>query len=134
MQQKILVRSLIAAGVVAALVTGYSRAGVPAATQPQVVAAPAAVTAPAPAAQLPGFNWIVEKYGPAVVNITVSSDAKTGGEGAMACRGSTQKILSMSSSNASRVPCHAAGRQCRVARCPCTDKARASSSAPTGAS
>ena len=77
MQQKVLVRSLIAAGLVTALVAGYSRAGVPAASQPQAVTSPAAVTAPAAAgAQLPGFNWIVEKYGPAVVNITVSHDAK----------------------------------------------------------
>jgi len=80
MQQKALVRSLIAAGLVTALIAGYSRAGVPAANQPQAVTAPPAVTAPATqpiaGAQLPGFNWIVEKYGPAVVNITVSSNAK----------------------------------------------------------
>ena len=76
MQQKILVRSLMAAGLVTALVAGYSRAGVPPATHPQAATAPAAITAPAATAQLPGFTWIVEKFGPAVVNISVSAEGK----------------------------------------------------------
>ena len=77
MQQKLLIRSLIAAGLVAASVAGYVRAGAPSAAQPNAIAAPAAVAAPttvaAPGAmaQLPGFSWIVEKYGPAVVNVSV---------------------------------------------------------------
>jgi serine protease Do len=78
MQQKLLVRSLIAAGLVAASVVGYVRAGTPpavhATTAPAAVAAPAApvaVAAPAATTKLPGFSWIVEKYGPAVVNVSV---------------------------------------------------------------
>ena len=69
MQQKLLVRSLIAAGLVAASVAGYVRAGAPPAVH--ATAATAAVAAPAATTQLPGFSWIVEKYGPAVVNVSV---------------------------------------------------------------
>jgi len=69
MQQKLLVRSLIAAGLVAASVAGYVRAGAPPAVH--ATAAPTAVAAPAATTQLPGFSWIVEKYGPAVVNVSV---------------------------------------------------------------
>jgi serine protease Do len=75
MQQKLLIRSLIAAGLVAASVAGYVRAGAPPAAQPSATAAPAAVAAPAAMAQLPGFSWIVEKYGPAVVNVSVEGKA-----------------------------------------------------------
>ena len=73
MQQKLLVRSLIAAGVVAASVAGYVRAGAPPAAHTTAVTA--AVAAPAATAQLPGFSWIVEKYGPAVVNVSVEGKA-----------------------------------------------------------
>ena len=73
MQQKLLVRSLIAAGLVAASVAGYVRAGAP----PAAHAGAAATTVAAPAAttQLPGFSWIVEKFGPAVVNVSVEGKA-----------------------------------------------------------
>src|SRR5262245_16869382 len=71
MQQKVLVRSLIAAGLLTAAAAGYSLAGAPSAAQPAASAPPAAVAAPAATAQLPAFNWIVEKYGPAVVNVSV---------------------------------------------------------------
>jgi serine protease Do len=73
MQQKLLVRSLIAAGLVAASVAGYVRAGAPPAVH--ATAAPAAVAAPAATTQLPGFSWIVEKYGPSVVNVSVEGKA-----------------------------------------------------------
>jgi serine protease Do len=73
MQQKLLVRSLIAAGLVAASVAGYVRAGAPPAVH--ATAAPTAITAPAATTQLPGFSWIVEKYGPAVVNVSVEGKA-----------------------------------------------------------
>ena len=73
MQQKLLVRSLIAAGLVAASVAGYVRAGAPPAVH--ATAAPAAVATPAATTQLPGFSWIVEKYGPAVVNVSVEGKA-----------------------------------------------------------
>ncbi len=82
MQQKLLIRSLIAAGLVAASVAGYVRAGGPpaaapanATAAPTAIAAPAAAVAPAATAQLPGFSWIVEKYGPAVVNVSVEGKA-----------------------------------------------------------
>src|SRR6185295_5125204 len=73
MQQKLLVRSLIAAGLVAASVAGYVRAGAPPAVH--ATAATAAVAAPAATTQLPGFSWIVEKFGPAVVNVSVEGKA-----------------------------------------------------------
>src|SRR5262245_56772888 len=72
MQQKVLVRSLIAAGLLTAAAAGYSLAGAPPAAQPSASTPPAAVAGPVAAtAQWPGFNWIVEKYGPAVVNVSV---------------------------------------------------------------
>jgi len=71
MQQKVLVRSLIAAGLLTAAAAGYSLAGAPPAAQPAASAPPAVVAAPAATAQLPAFTWIVEKYGPAVVNVSV---------------------------------------------------------------
>jgi serine protease Do len=71
MQQKVLVRSLIAAGLLTAAAAGYSLAGAPPAAQPAASTPPAAAAAPAATAQLPAFSWIVEKYGPAVVNVSV---------------------------------------------------------------
>ena len=73
MQQKLLVRSLIAAGLVAASVAGYVRAGAPPAAH--ATATPVAVATPAATTQLPAFTWIVEKYGPAVVNVSVEGKA-----------------------------------------------------------
>jgi len=75
MQQKLLIRSLIAAGLIAASVAGYVRAGAPPAAHPTATPAPAVVATPAATAQLPGFTWIVEKYGPAVVNVSVEGKA-----------------------------------------------------------
>jgi len=75
MQQKLLFRSLIAAGLIGASVAGYVSAGAPSAAQPNATGAPGVVAAPAAAAQLPGFSWIVEKYGPAVVNVSVEGKA-----------------------------------------------------------
>src|SRR5215470_4867800 len=71
MQQKVLVRSLIAAGLLTAAAAGYSLAGAPSAAQPVASTPAATVAAPAATAQLPSFSWIVEKYGPAVVNVSV---------------------------------------------------------------
>ena len=77
MQQKVLVRSLIAAGLLTAAAAGYSLAGAPSAAQPAASTPPAAVAAPAATAQLPAFTWIVEKYGPAVVNVSVEGKGET---------------------------------------------------------
>jgi serine protease Do len=86
MQQKVLVRSLIAAGLLTAAAAGYSLAGAPSAAQPAASTAPAAVAAPAATAQLPAFSWIVEKYGPAVVNVSVE------GKGEMAAAPETPNM------------------------------------------
>jgi serine protease Do len=82
MKQKTLVRGLIAAGVISAAVVGFSQAGLslPSHVTGAVAQPLAAATAAAPAAsaQLPAFSWIVEQYGPAVVNISVTQEAKGG--------------------------------------------------------
>ncbi len=78
MQTKSLVRSLIAVGLVAALGAGAFAAGhwmpqlAAAATAPTAVAA-----APGAAVLLPDFTGIVDRNGPAVVNISVTQDVKT---------------------------------------------------------
>jgi len=81
MKQKTLIRGLVAVGLVTALGVGFSTAGLSWNASQKGTLTPAAVTAAvAPAAtagtQLPGFSWIVEKYGPAVVNISVTQEAK----------------------------------------------------------
>ncbi len=82
MKQKVLVRVLVAAGLVAVLGAGFATSGLSLSSGQRGALAPAAASgavAPAAAAgaQLPGFNWIVEKYGPAVVNISVTQEVKT---------------------------------------------------------
>jgi serine protease Do len=76
MKQKLLVRSLAAAGIVTALGLGsmnyYEPSGAHARTVE--VAAPAAG---APMVALPDFSRLVEQHGPAVVNISVVQDMKT---------------------------------------------------------
>jgi len=77
MKLKAIVGGLIAAGVISAAVGGYSHAG-PALTKTKSTEAAAVVAdtrAPA-AVALPDFSAIAERYGPAVVNVTVSQDVK----------------------------------------------------------
>src|SRR5437870_543414 len=81
-----LVLALLAAGVVGgAGVEMLHRSPVNAATQPAIVApaiAPPAATPVPPvptASTLPDFPRITERYGPAVVNISVSGTRKTSG-------------------------------------------------------
>src|SRR5579872_7275272 len=74
-----LVAALIGAAAVAAPVTALHAFGNPAATAPAAQVAP---TVPAPAtgnpnAVLPDFSTMVQKYGPAVVNITVVEKVPT---------------------------------------------------------
>ena len=77
MKPKVLVRSLIAAGVISAVGAGAFSAGhwfpqeATAATAPLAVA-----TAPAASVLLPDFTGIVERNGPAVVNISVTHGVK----------------------------------------------------------
>lgn len=76
MQRKLLVRRLAAAGVIAAAGFGLARLDLPgmgsayAAQQPSVPTA--AVTSGSAAVTLPNFTSLVQKYGNAVVNITVT--------------------------------------------------------------
>jgi serine protease Do len=78
MKQKVLVRGLVAAGLFTAVAVGYSQLGLslPTIAQANTAPAPAAAAAPAAASTLPSFSAIVQKYGPAVVNISVTQDAK----------------------------------------------------------
>lgn len=77
MKPKILVRSLIAAGVISAVGAGAFSAGHWFAQEAVAANAPVAVAAGSTAsALLPDFTAIVERNGPAVVNISVTHDAK----------------------------------------------------------
>jgi serine protease Do len=77
MKQRILIRSLVAASMLAAFVGSWYRtdllpSGLAQAASPSSVRSEGAAPV-----QLPGFSGIVEKYGPAVVNITVIGDAQS---------------------------------------------------------
>lgn len=81
MKPKTLVISLVAAGVIGAAAVGYS-AGVnsffsPAAANERATQTAALETS---TAVLPSFHWIAAKYGPAVVNVSVTGAAKVGAE------------------------------------------------------
>jgi serine protease Do len=76
MKQKIIVKSLVAAGLVTALgLGGISQYGPTAAHA--VTAQTQAVPTATPSAALPDFAQLVEKNGPAVVNISVTANVKT---------------------------------------------------------
>ena len=82
MRQKVLVRGLVAAGIVAALAAGGIKAYEPFATSAHAAApAPVAAAAPLPTQTLPDFAALVDRYGPAVVNISVTHNVKTGFNG-----------------------------------------------------
>ncbi len=74
--------TLIAAGVGAALATGYSHLDTRGFASAQAATAPAGVIAPAvaanAAANLPDFSALVERASPSVVNISVVSNGKKG--------------------------------------------------------
>jgi serine protease Do len=77
MKQNLIVKSLAAAGLVTALgLGGISHYGPSAANAGPVEAAQTVPTA-APSAALPDFAQLVEKNGPAVVNISVTGNMKT---------------------------------------------------------
>src|ERR1017187_9527749 len=78
MKPKILVRSLIAAGVISAVGGGAFTAGHWFSQEASAATAQLAdAAAPMASALLPDFTGIVEQNGPAVVNISVTHDAKT---------------------------------------------------------
>ena len=80
MKPKILVRSLIAAGVISAVGAGAFSAGHWFPQEAAAANAPVAVAAESTAsALLPDFTGIVERNGPAVVNISVTHDVKAEG-------------------------------------------------------
>lgn len=85
MRHKVLVRSLVAAGVIAVLAAGGIKAYAPLAADARAAAtattAPAAAVAPVAAQTLPDFTVLVERYGPAVVNISVTHNVKAGFNG-----------------------------------------------------
>src|SRR6476660_3044989 len=78
MKQKLMVRSLAAAGLVTVLGLGglaqYGPSSAHAVTTTQAV-----VPTAAPSAALPAFAQLVERNGAAVVNISVTANMKTGG-------------------------------------------------------
>ncbi len=78
MTQKKLNRSLVAAAIGAALVGGYAHFGPHTAANAQTASAPAAaLLAPQVASAAPtDFSGIVERFGPAVVNISVTGKAQ----------------------------------------------------------
>lgn len=78
MKPKVLVRSLIAAGVISAVGAGAFSAGHWFPQEAAAANAPVAVSTGSTASVLlPDFTGIVERNGPAVVNISVTHDAKT---------------------------------------------------------
>ncbi len=80
MKQKILVRSLIAAGIIAVGTGAFAKYDLSVFSPAVAASAPAAVVVasaqPAVAAALPDFTGIVAQNGPAVVNISVIDEAK----------------------------------------------------------
>jgi serine protease Do len=80
MKQKVLVRGLVAAGIIAALAAGGIKAYEPftSSARAATMAAPVGAVAPLALQTLPDFAALVERYGPAVVNISVTHNVKTG--------------------------------------------------------
>jgi serine protease Do len=84
MAGKTLLRAVLAAGLITALGVGLSASGLSLHSIQrgafESVSASGAAAPPASAGTpLPGFSWIVEKYGPAVVNISVTQEVKADG-------------------------------------------------------
>jgi len=82
MQLRKVTYALIAAGIGAGLATGYAHFDPHAMSAAQAAMAPAGIAAPAvtasAAANLPDFTSLVDRVGPAVVNISVVATAKKG--------------------------------------------------------
>ena len=79
MSRKTFTRSTIAAAVLAALATGYAQFGAFGVTDARATAAPVVTTAaavPLGGKSATDFSGIVERYGPAVVNIDVTAKAQ----------------------------------------------------------
>ena len=77
MKQKVIVRSLAAAGLATALGIGGVRYYEPLATAHAAVESTQSASAPLPLAALPDFSRLVEQNGAAVVNISVTQNVKT---------------------------------------------------------
>jgi serine protease Do len=81
MTRKIFTRSLVAAAVIAALGFGGYQAYKPAHAQPRADKTVVQTVAPTGMVALPDFSALVESYGPAVVNISVTQNVKTASSG-----------------------------------------------------
>ena len=81
MTQKLFARSLVAAAVVAALGFGGYQAYKPAHAQVRASEAVVHAAAPSQMVALPDFSALVDNYGPAVVNISVTQNVKTASSG-----------------------------------------------------
>ena len=83
MSRKSIASYIVVAGIAAAVTAGFSQFGVPEITSAHALslapAAPVAAPLGVPSRPLPDIATLVEQYGPAVVNIKVSSMAKAGG-------------------------------------------------------
>jgi serine protease Do len=77
MKQKLIVKSLVAAGLVTALGLGGINHYGPSAASARPVEVAQTVPTATPSAALPDFAQLVEKNGPAVVNISVTGNMKT---------------------------------------------------------
>src|SRR6476660_2640306 len=80
MTRKTIASYIVVAGIAAAVTAGFSPFGVPEITAAHALSPAAPVAAPlgVPSRPLPDIATLVEQFGPAVVNIKVSSMAKTG--------------------------------------------------------
>jgi serine protease Do len=76
MNQKTLLRGVLAAGLITALGAGLSLHSIHRGALDRVVASAAAASPAGAGAQLPGFSGIVENYGPVVVNISVTGEIR----------------------------------------------------------
>jgi serine protease Do len=81
MTQKFFTRSLAAAAVIAALGFGGYKVYEPAHAQARASEAIVQTAAPTPVVALPDFSALVDSYGPAVVNISVTQNIKTASAG-----------------------------------------------------
>jgi serine protease Do len=74
MKRKSLVASLIAAGLIGSAAIGYTAGGNGPLAAPAVTSPPVAESTAS--SSLPAFGWIAAKYGPAVVNVSVTGTAR----------------------------------------------------------
>lgn len=80
MRHKLMVSGLMAAGLSAAVLAGCAKAEFPVvhpAQEAEAVSPPTATTHQLAGSPLPDFSWLAQKYGPAVVNVSVTEMTKS---------------------------------------------------------